>query len=120
MIFFFFSSRRRHTRFDCDWSSDVCSSDLFFRRDATDVKHNEAVLRYVETALRRGLAAGVLPARPEFRDVDAVRQLDEALRDDTAFAEPVADVAAAAAQDIDRGKRLHQLLVLHEQEQLRL
>src|SRR5205085_4743041 len=23
---FFFSSRRRHTRFDCDWSSDVCSS----------------------------------------------------------------------------------------------
>src|SRR3972149_9571220 len=28
MIFFFFSSRRRHTRFDCDWSSDVCSSDL--------------------------------------------------------------------------------------------
>src|SRR5688572_31169390 len=28
-FFFFFSSRRRHTRFDCDWSSDVCSSDLF-------------------------------------------------------------------------------------------
>src|SRR5256886_6555186 len=25
--FCFFSSRRRHTRFDCDWSSDVCSSD---------------------------------------------------------------------------------------------
>src|SRR5688572_31837138 len=25
---FFFSSRRRHTRFDCDWCSDVCSSDL--------------------------------------------------------------------------------------------
>src|SRR5256886_10830098 len=28
LILFFFSSRRRHTRFDCDWSSDVCSSDL--------------------------------------------------------------------------------------------
>src|SRR5260370_4658584 len=27
-MFFFFSSRRRHTRFKCDWSSDVCSSDL--------------------------------------------------------------------------------------------
>src|SRR5206468_8461332 len=26
--FFFFSSRRRHTRSDRDWSSDVCSSDL--------------------------------------------------------------------------------------------
>src|SRR5205085_5156211 len=28
IFLFFFSSRRRHTRFDCDWSSDVCSSDL--------------------------------------------------------------------------------------------
>src|SRR5437762_10825656 len=28
-IFFFFSSRRRHTRYIGDWSSDVCSSDLF-------------------------------------------------------------------------------------------
>src|SRR5438477_25907 len=27
-IRFFFSSRRRHTRLTCDWSSDVCSSDL--------------------------------------------------------------------------------------------
>src|SRR3990167_9914406 len=26
--FSFFKRRRRHTRFDCDWSSDVCSSDL--------------------------------------------------------------------------------------------
>src|SRR5712691_7600374 len=30
----FISRRRRHTRFDCDWSSDVCSSDLFGRRSA--------------------------------------------------------------------------------------
>src|SRR6476661_9830381 len=28
VFLFFFSSRRRHTRFKCDWSSDVCSSDL--------------------------------------------------------------------------------------------
>src|SRR5690606_41136771 len=27
-VWFFFSSRRRHTRFSRDWSSDVCSSDL--------------------------------------------------------------------------------------------
>src|SRR5256886_9815878 len=32
MSLFFFSSRRRHTRFDCDWSSDVCSSDLSWAR----------------------------------------------------------------------------------------
>src|SRR5438034_4874277 len=30
-FFFFFSSRRRHTRSLCDWSSDVCSSDLVDR-----------------------------------------------------------------------------------------
>src|SRR5438034_3266016 len=28
LCLFFFSSRRRHTRSLCDWSSDVCSSDL--------------------------------------------------------------------------------------------
>src|SRR5690242_21946509 len=28
LILFFFSSRRRHRRLTCDWSSDVCSSDL--------------------------------------------------------------------------------------------
>src|SRR5690606_39308568 len=30
VLIFFFSSRRRHTRFSRDWSSDVCSSDLAF------------------------------------------------------------------------------------------
>src|SRR5207302_6637088 len=32
--FFFFSSRRRHTRFSRDWSSDVCSSDLVTSRSS--------------------------------------------------------------------------------------
>src|SRR5690606_40400112 len=32
---FFFSSRRRHTRFSRDWSSDVCSSDLEIRRQSS-------------------------------------------------------------------------------------
>src|SRR5256885_10980168 len=31
-FFFFFSSRRRHTRLQGDWSSDVCSSDLYRER----------------------------------------------------------------------------------------
>src|SRR2546421_5871286 len=35
-IFFFFSSRRRHTRSDRDWSSDVCSSDLSYGTFFTD------------------------------------------------------------------------------------
>src|SRR2546430_7171810 len=39
---FFFSSRRRHTRFDCDWSSDVCSSDLNARslREETSARNS--------------------------------------------------------------------------------
>src|SRR5207253_7723627 len=37
-LFFFFSSRRRHTRWPRDWSSDVCSSDLIDR-------NHESILR---------------------------------------------------------------------------
>src|SRR5690625_6819524 len=33
-VFFFFSSRRRHTRWPRDWSSDVCSSDLRLTRSS--------------------------------------------------------------------------------------
>src|SRR5262245_62821034 len=37
--FFFFSSRRRHTRCLSDWSSDVCSSDLGTSKGAGDLSH---------------------------------------------------------------------------------
>src|SRR2546430_7354249 len=43
VFLFFFSSRRRHTRFDCDWSSDVCSSDL---------KENQEHIRKVAEAAK--------------------------------------------------------------------
>src|SRR5256886_16244444 len=43
---FFFSSRRRHTRFDCDWSSDVCSSDLEVNR--TPPKTQAALLQAMQ------------------------------------------------------------------------
>src|SRR2546430_12905644 len=42
--FFFFSSRRRHTRFDCDWSSDVCSSDLDLEKITHTAK--QMIMRY--------------------------------------------------------------------------
>src|SRR5688572_16469771 len=47
LFFFFFSSRRRHTRFDCDWSSDVCSSDL-------DAEHNTLEIRGTAQCCREG------------------------------------------------------------------
>src|SRR2546430_9578779 len=40
----FFSSRRRHTRFDCDWSSDVCSSDLIYGREMFETWYKMASL----------------------------------------------------------------------------
>src|SRR5690606_15548038 len=48
-LVFFFSSRRRHTRFSRDWSSDVCSSDLGFSRnvDAHDVPLDGAEVRRI-------------------------------------------------------------------------
>src|SRR5690242_16824013 len=47
---FFFSSRRRHTRLTCDWSSDVCSSDL------------EAAIERLE---KDGMRASATPYSPE-------------------------------------------------------
>src|SRR2546421_2166893 len=38
--FFFFSSRRRHTRSDRDWSSDVCSSDLLLNGCSSEPQSN--------------------------------------------------------------------------------
>src|SRR5690625_5462507 len=39
---FFVSSRRRHTRWPRDWSSDVCSSDLYERENIEGVRQERA------------------------------------------------------------------------------
>src|SRR5690606_41171618 len=46
---FFFSSRRRHTRFSRDWSSDVCSSDLFDISEKLDdfLKNKASMLQVI-------------------------------------------------------------------------
>src|SRR6266481_8970088 len=46
MIVFFFSSRRRHTRWNCDWSSDVCSSDLIHDLNVERDNHHVLWLKY--------------------------------------------------------------------------
>src|SRR2546422_9455874 len=94
MSFFFFSSRRRHTRCSRDWSSDVCSSDLLngehagsVERDAT--LHNILKLPDITrpgTALEIGKhgrvdrqpfseAAGILPQK----EVEEERQVGNSL-----------------------------------------
>src|SRR6266487_6472886 len=57
MVFFFFSSRRRHTRWTGDWSSDVCSSDLSPPKPR----------RPSSIDLRRCSPTGTSPARQRFR-----------------------------------------------------
>src|SRR2546430_9854448 len=44
VVMFFFSSRRRHTRFDCDWSSDVCSSDLLLAKFSMQLLNDVSTL----------------------------------------------------------------------------
>src|SRR2546430_8116134 len=63
VILFFFSSRRRHTRFDCDWSSDVCSSDL---GDGVDVVGGLGLL-HAKLSITVGRDVGVVAdhAHPE-------------------------------------------------------
>src|SRR2546430_915985 len=51
LIVFFFSSRRRHTRFDCDWSSDVCSSDLVLAQGEEVVIASDARMPLLSRAL---------------------------------------------------------------------
>src|SRR5260221_14717809 len=52
----FFSSRRRHTRSLCDWSSDVCSSDLIGRASCRErVKISVADVSLKKKGFRRGL-----------------------------------------------------------------
>src|SRR5438876_12234861 len=54
-LFFFFSSRRRHTRWTGDWSSDVCSSDLIERLSAF-WKRSKAQSRSIALTLPRPMA----------------------------------------------------------------
>src|SRR3712207_7306948 len=53
MLFFFFSSRRRHTRYWRDWSSDVCSSDLTVPKLERAVKNLEGQVAAMEQTADR-------------------------------------------------------------------
>src|SRR5215467_15222718 len=67
---FFFSSRRRHTRLQGDWSSDVCSSDLsIFAKFSTLYKFYALYLAKIELTLhpQRGRCDDGLP-RPDAGD----------------------------------------------------
>src|SRR6266481_8023869 len=82
-IWFFFSSRRRHTRWNCDWSSDVCSSDLFHNPYSSKIEavylfplpHNAAVNDFIMTIGERCIR-GIIRERQEAEEIyqEAKRQ----------------------------------------------
>src|SRR3712207_7898782 len=80
MLFFFFSSRRRHTRYWRDWSSDVCSSDLkrfttYERREPLRLmvlKRDGGREPFDREKLRVGLAKACAKQRVTDEDIDLI------------------------------------------------
>src|SRR5207237_2277606 len=59
-----FSSRRRHTRFKCDWSSDVCSSDLLAQLHEV----LQAAFGWTDSHLHQFNIGGLIYGAPEFNE----------------------------------------------------
>src|SRR6266700_6253122 len=95
MFFFFFSSRRRHTRFSRDWSSDVCSSDLFcgtghavgvdsglsaleLALRAAEIGPGDEVITQANTFIATVAAILAVGARPVLSDCDEQGGIDPA------------------------------------------
>src|SRR5690606_40166101 len=106
-------SRRRHTRFSRDWSSDVCSSDLVAADFELDVAAHSRVLQQRDGgALALDIAVDEYPARIELR---TVAELDVAVDPDAGFKNasgvvghpPVVDLAAAGAEIEGESTRLN-------------
>src|SRR6266568_3775215 len=113
LFFFFFSSRRRHTRWNCDWSSDVCSSDLVLpvrarapaRRhsggggpEGAQVSDKRSALDALSAAEKASVLDELLAARPELREsaeAYAVQVMTDADRS------AVADDVEGALQGLD-------------------
>src|SRR5438477_4384525 len=88
-VIFFFSSRRRHTRLTCDWSSDVCSSDLTL--DKMDVDHVAADAATWERVVQQLRARAMPPlgrSRPDKSTYDGFRIWLENELDKSAAANP--------------------------------
>src|SRR5436190_18667134 len=109
MFFFFFSSRRRHTRSLCDWSSDVCSSDLV-RADLVATEGWADVARAPEGPPARDRAVGD-------RGLEPVRLRDDPIRHESAVRAARDREAFGVDERILRGSEVHRL---HEIEAISL
>src|SRR5690242_20946771 len=99
-FFFFFSSRRRHTRLTCDWSSDVCSSDLF----GSSADWYWRICRGIDER-------EVKPDRP-YKSVSAERTFDEDLRDPDRLAAELDRIAGYAWARVERAEVIGRTVTL--------
>src|SRR5437879_11597594 len=81
LLFFFFSSRRRHTRYIGDWSSDVCSSDLYLRREFASETNVEVILDRRLGRDRRSAFDRIAPLGPMGETMDDRRTGERRIRD---------------------------------------
>src|SRR2546429_5059295 len=106
VVFFFFSSRRRHTRCSRDWSSDVCSSDLAQRGSG----EGREILSQSDVHI---------PECPGVRDNEATlgrREASKLRRWVTGCGEEVTDVVFQPAPEGDQATELDTKCVRHVQD----
>src|SRR4029077_1802100 len=112
IFFFFFSSRRRHTRFKCDWSSDVCSSDLSrsgtFRAPESNTR-TRTMFAVIKTGGKqyRVAAEDVLQIEKVKGDPGEIIQFGEVLLlggDEVKLGAPTVAGASVAAEVLEQGR----------------
>src|SRR2546429_2676172 len=81
VVFFFFSSRRRHTRCSRDWSSDVCSSDLVVIFSGGAAKSDADLIEEIK-GLAKGGGFGSIMGRNAFQrpKTEAIKLLHQVQR----------------------------------------
>src|SRR2546426_10396552 len=123
--FFFFSSRRRHTRLQGDWSSDVCSSDLYYNQglqQASQGKYEEAA-----ESLRKAIEIrpkfpeayhllGIVYANGQRRLSDAAEAFKKAIELNPSFAEAFYNlglVYQVQGKSVEAEQELKKALTIH-------
>src|SRR5256714_3163271 len=91
LFVFFFSSRRRHTRFDCDWR-DVCSSDL----DPADDETGAGAERLAHEGV---LAGGAWLARGELGEAERAEEREPGAQHPNHEGEPRAEIGRASCRE---------------------
>src|SRR5215208_8443641 len=98
VCFFFFSSRRRHTRWPRDWSSDVCSSDLAKEQAKREAELIVAEAHHEARSIVRGAQAHRERLFAEARRVETLLRSALGMVQEAAAADPQEDVGEAGSE----------------------